>query len=443
MRKLKMQKQKYKTKKTNNGITLIPLVITIVIMLILGAVTVSMTVNGGLFEYSGKAVDETQNAIDYEQKLAKGRIKKGGKWYASMNDYLKNKPMGITIENKLNIGISANYDVTTSTPATERIIANLSGIDGTVTYESDNEDVAVVDDTGLITAIKKGTSKIKAKVRYDGEIFEDECSVNVVECSEVWIGPGNRNQIGYTSETSNLVIPKIFYNESNGRWYKSIAIDMSAFADQTNLTKVTVPNGVTTVATYAFLNCTNLKKVNLPESLTTLGGCVFWGCTNLTSVGPIGSGASVEIPSGIAEIPGAVFRDCDGLTSVSIPEGVVTVADAFRSCDALETVTLPASLRSTDNTFNWCSALKEVVIPNGLETLGTSTFSRCYELGSITIPASVTSIGIEAFFNCKSLKEINYTGTTAQWEAITKGSSWNLLVPASEVICSDGKVSLK
>lgn len=51
------------------GITLISLVITIIVMLILVAVTISMAVNGGLFDYAGKAVGDTNNALKAEQQL--------------------------------------------------------------------------------------------------------------------------------------------------------------------------------------------------------------------------------------------------------------------------------------------------------------------------------------------------------------------------------------
>ena len=57
----------------NKGITLIALVITIIVMLILVAVTISMAINGGLFDYAGKATSETENAIEKEQELANGK----------------------------------------------------------------------------------------------------------------------------------------------------------------------------------------------------------------------------------------------------------------------------------------------------------------------------------------------------------------------------------
>ena len=49
--------------KNNKGITLIALIITIIVMLILVSVTISMAVNGGLFEQAGRAVSQTNNAL--------------------------------------------------------------------------------------------------------------------------------------------------------------------------------------------------------------------------------------------------------------------------------------------------------------------------------------------------------------------------------------------
>ncbi|MBO5413095.1 MAG: hypothetical protein J6A29_02100, partial [Clostridia bacterium] len=77
---------------SNKGITLIALIITIIIMLILVAVTITTVINGGLFEKAGKAVGETQNAINKEQELSNGRIQVNGVWYDSIDSFLKGIP---------------------------------------------------------------------------------------------------------------------------------------------------------------------------------------------------------------------------------------------------------------------------------------------------------------------------------------------------------------
>ena len=84
--------------KTKNGITLIALVITIIVMLILVAVTISMAINGGLFEKAGQATKDTKNAMDAEQALASGQITIDGKTYASIDDYLAGKETMLTYD---------------------------------------------------------------------------------------------------------------------------------------------------------------------------------------------------------------------------------------------------------------------------------------------------------------------------------------------------------
>lgn len=62
---------------------------------------------------------------------------------------------------------------------------------------------------------------------------------------------------------------------------------------------------------------------------------------------------------------------------------------------------------------------------------------------TVIIPASITSIEDHAFSYSAALDTIRFEGTTAQWNAITfGGSNWNAGVPAKEVVCSNGTISL-
>ena len=124
--------------KTQRGITLIALVITIIVMLILVAVTISMAVNGGLFDYAGKAVGETQNALDVEQQLANGAIQVNGVWYDSIDDYLKGKPAVFSYEETEkdeNGLLTANATYTSGgyTAVIPKGFAIVPGINGTTT----------------------------------------------------------------------------------------------------------------------------------------------------------------------------------------------------------------------------------------------------------------------------------------------------------------------
>ena len=51
-----------------------------------------MATNGGLFDFAGKSVGDTQNSILAEQEMANGRLKIDGIWYDSIDDYISGKP---------------------------------------------------------------------------------------------------------------------------------------------------------------------------------------------------------------------------------------------------------------------------------------------------------------------------------------------------------------
>ena len=87
LKKLKMEKRGDKMK-SNKGITLIALVITIIVMLILVVVTIRISTKGGLFDYAGKAARETKDAIADEKDIADGKITIGGVTYNSIEDYI-------------------------------------------------------------------------------------------------------------------------------------------------------------------------------------------------------------------------------------------------------------------------------------------------------------------------------------------------------------------
>ena len=95
-----------------------------------------------------------------------------------------------------------------------------------------------------------------------------------------------------------------------------------------------------------------------------------------------------------------------------------------------------------NSAFSYCDSLTSVVIGNSVTSIGNYAFYSCSSLTSIVIPDSVTSIGNYAFYNCTSLTSIEFTGTVAQWKAISKGYDWESYVPANKVVCKDGTVAV-
>lgn len=87
-----------------------------------------------------------------------------------------------------------------------------------------------------------------------------------------------------------------------------------------------------------------------------------------------------------------------------------------------------------------------VVIPEGVTGIGSEAFKNynaAHYLTSVTIPNTVTSIGDKAFYDCTKLKTVNYGGMKEQWNAITKGDSWDFDTGNYTTICKDGRLDKK
>ena len=96
-----------------------------------------------------------------------------------------------------------------------------------------------------------------------------------------------------------------------------------------------------------------------------------------------------------------------------------------------------------EKAFWYCENLTSITIPSSVTTIGADAFRYCESLTSIIIPSSVTTLEKQVLYGCTTLTSINYEGTMDEWNAVRKRLEWNYNVPATEVICSDGTVSLK
>ncbi len=84
----------------------------------------------------------------------------------------------------------------------------------------------------------------------------------------------------------------------------------------TSIESVTLPNGLTSIGSYAFSvsgvylsGLTHLTNITLPATLKTIGSGAFQKCSGLTSI---------TIPSGVTSIGDSAFSGCSGLTSIQV-----------------------------------------------------------------------------------------------------------------------------
>ena len=207
--------------------------------------------------------------------------------------------------------------------------------------------------------------------------------------------------LGYSGTETEITLPASCHG-------KNYAIYQYAFDNCRSLISITIPNSVINIGNSAFSYCFGLKSVTIPESVITIGEYAFYDCLKLTSI---------TINDGVENIAAMAFAGCT-INSIAIPDSVTSIGK---------------------NAFS-CRKLSAVTIGNGITSITAEMFSDTIE--SITIPVSVTSIGSEAFHRFWNLSSITFEGTIAEWSAITFGSNWNYGVPATEVVCSDGTVTL-
>ena len=203
---------------------------------------------------------------------------------------------------------------------------------------------------------------------------------------------------------------------------------MTAAGNHNMTTSPLIPSTVTIVGDGAFVDCTALTRVVLPDSVTEIGREAFSGCKKLRSI---------TLSSNLSIIKERAFYDCYNLYEVYFAGNL----EQWLSLKLEGEYTSP--LCNTGTVFYIDNKLIEAVsIPDGTTEIRSWAFATVSSLTTVFIPDSVASIGNYAFLGCSNLTNIAFEGTTEQWSAIEKFTSWNFGVPATHVQCSDGTVAL-
>ncbi len=141
------------------------------------------------------------------------------------------------------------------------------------------------------------------------------------------------------------------------------------FVGEEEITKLKIPEGVTSIAKGAFMFCNGLTSVQIPDSVTVIEEYAFLGCGGLREVHIDDLAAWCKIKFGINDanplgLMHRLFVGEEEITELKIPEGVTSVGDlAFRSCHNLISVDIPKSVTSIGgNTFEDCSALEYITV---------------------------------------------------------------------------------
>ena len=226
-----------KQTKKQKGITLIALVITVIVLLILAAVTINaLSGDNGILKRATEAKQKTRRADALEKiRLAvmtattngvgeanlddlKAELEKAGAtvkttgelpWEVTLDGYMFRINENLSIDEISGVGISKK-ELKLLNGESETLTATVTeGVTGTIKWESSNPNVATVEN-GKVTAVgTSGTATITVKV--DGTDYSDTCTVSIVQkvtaitAENLTVGKNGTGKIKVTTTPSGLV----------------------------------------------------------------------------------------------------------------------------------------------------------------------------------------------------------------------------------------------
>lgn len=195
-----------------------------------------------------------------------------------------------------------------------------------------------------------------------------------------------------------------------------------AFAEDTILKKLRLPEGIKKILDDTFIGCINMEEIQLPTTCTLIGSYVFRNCYSLHTVlfpknlTIIQRGAffnctsltTIELPDTLVIMEGLAFWSCTNLTTISFPETMTLLgAHAFSKCVSLQKVILPTFLTTIEQyAFYCCKKITEIKFPDNLVRIGTYAFYKCAGLQQIVLPESLVNVDDFAFNGCCMLNDI-------------------------------------
>ena len=358
--------------KSESGITLIALVVTIVVLLILAGVTISLVLGeNGILTQAKKAKfkNEQSDVLEATQIYA-------GDYEIEKNTQATNGTI-INYLNGKNI-IDSNNIINVEALLKKK----LSTGQGT-----ENSDVYVIEQNSnkeyiVVYYDKEGN---KTELGILGKGVEEVADENIFDIfdGEIYI----KEEYGFYDEyvygwenwtIENLVIPDTVNGE------KVTQISYGFIGNNDKIKSITLPETVTSISSYAFSNCTSLENIKLPKELISIGIGAFYNCTSLQSI---------DIPEKVNYIGRAAFDGCTSLQRINIPKEVTNISGIFSQNLSLKEITVD------ENNPNY-SSKDGVLFDKAGETL--LLFPTCKEIDTYEIPVGTITITNDAFNTTKN-----------------------------------------
>lgn len=251
----------------------------------------------------------------------------------------------------------------------------------------------------------------------------------------------------YMSGIESVIIPD-----------STIKIEEGAFEFCDNLVNVTIGQSVQSIGPYAFHSCDSLISITIGESVETIGVNAFGSCTKLveiinhsslnftigfSSYGGVAYYAK-EIHSGTSKIVnvndylfythdkvnyllGYIGNDAELVLPMDYNgQSYEIYSSAFSGLYDITSVTISGSVTAIgERAFFGCYRLKNATIKGSVKFIGNHAFNSCESLTNVVVSEFVENIGDGGFMYCSNLRTIKYSGTSVQWDSISKSTNWD------------------
>ena len=313
----------------NQGITLIALVVTIVVLLILAGVSLNMVLGqNGIVTKAKEARDKTEQAKQND--------------LASMDQDVKD------IDDILNDGESPSVDW-------DEI---LKKADENPDQFRDQEQQSTNKDIGIGT---DGKAVNLDRWYYETDPYNGVATLRGTQ-GNGWGNPGYVGKI----ENGRIIgkVPQYIKKDGEDAWCEVQDLTNTFCYWNGLVIAPEIPSGATNMSS-TFYGCTSLTTApKIPDGVTDMSS-TFFGCTSLTT--------APKIPDGVTDM-NRTFGDCKGLTiAPEIPEGVRNMALTFYGCVNLTTApTIPSSVTNIAGTFYSCKKLTGDIVINAKQLTANS-----------------------------------------------------------------------
>ncbi len=425
---------KTNNKRTQKGITLIALVVTIVVLLILAGVSLN-----AIFSENGiiNRAKDAQNKMDQATQNDMTGLNELDKLISSLTDKTTEEAVpkiamfdtGKKVRDKMynlmpegTIGKDSNYSCNVSIDAIEKY----NGVpDLTKMAESNIVSLGESSFPIYMWAEKSGKTEIRNPVGMKGLTAEgDNNSSKKVETGKIyWWSESDSVYLNPDSAQMFAGLPYLTNIDGLKDMKTDYVVDMSDmfFSIGTQLSNIDALSGWNTSKVENMSGM--FYRWTFTNSLSNVNALLNWDTSKVKDMSSMFAGNNE-----LTDIEGLKKWNTSNVTDMSNMFGDGDSAGcAFINLSAISNWNVK-NVTNMNNIFNSCRKLEDVsaILNWNITEIAASMFLSCSNLKTITIPSTITKIGNEAFVGCANLTKVKILATDATKFEVGSGAFNNM-----------------